>query len=167
MVTLGSDTTLESIDRLTLDYLAILEEIAVSKQQLESVLHEGFQNLSHTRLVLGQTAISPLSYNNVMEPTALITYEKVDDSISFDLEIGHGNKIVSESNNETKNSKQSQSSKTSSASDPIRWFAALPPHSLRSARSNFQKSLVVITHLATLQSRAESFRKQIHFPSTQ
>ena len=164
MSALDSDTTLESIEKLTLKYLELLEEIALLKLQLESTMHDGFQNLSQTRQVLGQTAISPLSYSNVMEPTALMTCERVDEGVSFDLEISPRVILPSDAD-ASKGSKIT--SKRSSASDPICWFAALPPQSLRSARTNFQTSLVIITRLATLQSKAELYRQQIHIPVSQ
>eukprot|EP00800_Vazella_pourtalesii_P007091 TRINITY_DN19363_c0_g1_i1.p1 TRINITY_DN19363_c0_g1~~TRINITY_DN19363_c0_g1_i1.p1 ORF type:complete len:165 (+),score=32.34 TRINITY_DN19363_c0_g1_i1:50-544(+) len=164
MSALDSDTTLESRDKLTLEYLDLLEEIALLKLQLESVMHDGFQNLSQTRQILGQTAISPLSYSNVMEPTALMTCEKVEEGVSFDLEISP--RVMSSSDpDKSKGSKKTL--KRSSASDPICWFAALPPQSLRSAKTNFQKSLVIISRLATLQSKAELYRQQIHIPVSQ
>ena len=175
---------LESLDRLTIEYLSLLEELAVSKQQLESVMHDGFYNLSQARVVLGQTAISPLSYSNIMVPTALVTCDAVDDTVSFDLELRHGTAIPETApddeledqsavfkrvpdNGQTYNPKiKSHAKKSSAASDPIRWFTALPPYSLRSARSNFHKSLPIVSHLATLQSRAEHCRKQIISLST-
>ena len=173
---------LESLDKLTVEYLSLLEELAASKQQLESVMHDGFYNLSQARVVLGQTVISPLSYNNIMVPTAMITCETTDGIVSFDLELRHGisetasvNELGDQAanckrlpdNGQTSNPKiQSQPKKSSAASDPIRWFTALPPYSLRSARSNFHKSLTIVSHLVTLQGRAEHCRKQINTFST-
>ena len=175
---------LESLDRLTIEYLSLLEELAASKQQLESVLHDGFYNLSQARLVLGQTTISPISYSNIMVATALVTCDVVGDTVSFDLELRHRTiipetapagelgeqpsvlKRVPDNGHISDSKVKSRTIKSSAASDPIRWFTALPPYSLRSARSNFHKSLPIVSHLATLQSRAEYCRKQIIALST-
>ena len=180
----GDNPVSDQIDSKIIEYFKRLEELANTKQEFERVIHEGYINLSQARYVLGQTAISPLSYNNVMIPTAFMHPEQGDDSISFDLEFISLNPSKSKQNNIEKTElihegelskrikqsldkdtepKQDQlTTKKLSGADPLRWFSALPPHSLRSAQSNFQRALSIISNLATLQCSVEASRTQLY-----
>ena len=125
----------ESVDDIYLDIWELVNKIIQQQTLLESWMKGGFMNIAKARYVMGQHSVgSDQLPAGDREITAglLVTRSGPEDQVTFSLQRQPG---------------------AGGATDPLRWFSALPPGALRDAQRQFDRAAEVGGDLASLRSQ--------------
>ncbi|KAL1495028.1 hypothetical protein ABEB36_010514 [Hypothenemus hampei] len=136
----------DTLDRLTLDALTLIQEEIELKVNAENAMIGGETHLAKTRYILGQNSVSSLQLpsENSSEFEALtVVHSSTDDfgSKRFDLESYKPDNEV--------------------YMNPIKWFGFMPPQNLHFAQNLYRQALQWIVQAANVQTKLEETCVQI------
>ena len=143
------DEICQSLDKLTLRNLELMEEKIHTVIQMEHLLREGHIELAKARYIRGKESIGRLQL-----PTADEEMTSV-----FDLETTipeKDNHIVPHFDISMKKYTDSKQN----IPDPIKRFGVLVPQSLRNAQKRFQESLYLSTKVANVSAELHSIQNE-------
>lgn len=135
------DKICDTLDRLTLDALLLIEEEIQLKLNIENAMCGGETHLAKARYIIGQNKVSTvqLPTENSPEFTAPVKVyqaedEKLIEAKSFDIH------ITKKDEDET-------------IQDPIRWFGVLVPQNLTYAQNMFRQALQWVVKATNVQNQ--------------
>lgn len=134
----------ETLDKLTLDALTLMEQHIQHKLSIENEMKEGEYSLAKSRYVMGHKNVSvlqlPTSDSDCFSAAAVVNGEddaKLFGSRSLDLQIR----------------KQAGELDEDEVVNPMKWFGVLVPQSLHNAQSKYRQALLWCIQSANVQSR--------------
>ncbi|XP_030764599.1 coiled-coil domain-containing protein 115-like [Sitophilus oryzae] len=141
------DKICNTLDKLTLDSLTLMQEQIELKLNAENAMIGGETHLAKTRYILGQNSVSSLQLptDSSTEFSALTTVNTSKDEHGinqFDLE-----------SNKPDNEKYI---------NPIKWFGYLTPQNLTFAQNLYRQALQWIIQAANVQTRLQEVCTEIH-----
>jgi hypothetical protein len=155
-------------DAIIIEIFSNLQSLANLRKQYDMAVSEGYINLSKARYSLGVVCMSPLSYPSSMTASVGVTNDSERKDIHFIL--SHPDDVNNEREEEllrqrkpepvedvktNNDNKQQQNS-----IDPIKWFSALPPSSLRTSQHNFKLSIELTIALVNTQMHIDELVKK-------
>ena len=179
---MSGESANELLDEHCVKFLEILAELEVKKQELENHMKNGFFHLAKARYAIGLNRVSKLSYPNTMKNSVAVDCsDEIDerfslykplpseaDDVDSDEDI---EKIMKEelrkrhvgpsnSNYDRTGLIEEIPKPKIAVTDPIRWFSALAPQSLRMAQQSFSQALKESCEICNLQVQIEEVQKQ-------
>ena len=171
-----------SLDGQCIKFLELLAELEVKKQELENHMKNGFFHLAKARYAIGVNRVSKLSYPNTMRNLVAVDCSDViderfslykplhmsdedsDDDIKQlvrdELRKRHIDTVKSVDSVRFGSTENELESSRISITDPICWFSALAPQSLRLAQQSFSQALKESCDICNLQAQIEEVQKR-------
>ncbi|XP_002742367.1 vacuolar ATPase assembly protein VMA22-like [Saccoglossus kowalevskii] len=165
------------LDELVVQYFSALEKLTDTREQLQTLMKEGYFRLSKARYSMGNKAVSSLQYDaNKMKALATITVSQDDDIPRFEVvrkkaattrrksstsEDEHRSNIGTSEVRKRKGGDEVSAIKLKdmtldddeeTIADPLRWFGVLVPGTLRQGQMSFIGAVEVSVELVNLQS---------------
>jgi hypothetical protein len=113
------------------------EEYLKVRKELHALLREGYFALAQTKTALGAHNVTSLQYpRERIYTNTNFTIDSADLSMSVDR--SHSS-LDNNNNNDNANENEI-------CTDPVQWFSAMPPQSLRSAQKLFTQSTFIHIH---------------------
>ncbi|CAH0563535.1 unnamed protein product [Brassicogethes aeneus] len=128
----------ETLDKLTLDALTLMEEQIQLKLSLENAMVAGESNLAKTRYILGQNSVSVLQLPS--EDAEMTANVKVVDKSEKYLDC----KAV-----------EIQKCGGEDVPNPLKWFGVLVPQNLHNAQKMFTQAINYVVDSVNVQRKLE------------
>ncbi|KAB7506646.1 Coiled-coil domain-containing protein [Armadillidium nasatum] len=168
---------LDKLDNLAVLRLELMDELIAAKKDLENFLREGYFLLGKSRYIMGVNAVSmlqvPIEDDNISSGFyTTVSKEPLSEMPSltnhlFNIHIREDreeskDKVVEEkevslrkrkSESKLDDSEKEEVEVVKKENNPLNWFNALPPQSLRKAQEYFKKAIIKSVECATIQSK--------------
>uniref|UniRef100_A0A8B9LF10 Vacuolar ATPase assembly protein VMA22 n=1 Tax=Astyanax mexicanus TaxID=7994 RepID=A0A8B9LF10_ASTMX len=188
---MGLDPVSVNLDQKLLEFMDQLELLEEKRQRLNSLIEEGWFNISKARYSMGNKQVSALQFASEIEPQIcvhsrcrLITFkcertepktEELEPSGTVEnigpkvgglrrrTKIKQKETAVEETSKCEKESQDSIKSEKSPCQhqDPLKWFGILVPQNLKQAQAAFKEVITLSAEIATLQSAILATRMEM------
>ncbi|XP_073455877.1 coiled-coil domain-containing protein 115 isoform X1 [Aquarana catesbeiana] len=175
----------ERLDQLLLQIMDDLEALKEKRENLNSLIEQGWFYLSQSRYSMGNKFVSSLQYKQDMVPSVCVQGSISEEGVTMfhvgnvesekgepeetqevetigavDQVLRHrGHKSSTETPKYLK-TEGNEKPRPLPNNDPLRWFGVLVPQSLRQAQNTFRQGILLTAEVASLQSSIDETRKQ-------
>ncbi|KAL7636299.1 UNVERIFIED_CONTAM: hypothetical protein RMT77_013058 [Armadillidium vulgare] len=165
---------LDKLDNLAVLRLELMDELIAGKKDLENFLRDGYFLLGKSRYIMGVNAVSmlqvPIEDDNISSGFyTTVSKEPLSEMPSltnylFNIHIRESKDKVGDEKEVLLRKRKAESKLSDSEKEeveevvrkennPLNWFNALPPQSLRKAQEYFKKAIIKSVECATIQSK--------------
>ncbi|KAJ8928792.1 hypothetical protein NQ314_018591 [Rhamnusium bicolor] len=137
------DKICNTLDKLTLDALSLMEEEILLKLNVENAMCGGESHLAKARYIMGQNSVSCLQ---------LPTENSPEFSAVAKVYASEDDKLFGEKSYELQLTKKTEDE---SVQDPVRWFGVLVPQNLNYAQNMFRQALQWAVQAVNVQTQLE------------